>query len=223
MNRKYLSVLLTAGFALALTLGFLSGCGVPPELPTPTLVSQRPATNTPTPEPTATPTSTPTVTPTPRPTNTPTPAPTTAAISAALAPARPKATATPATLRLVVTEAEANKMAKKGLAAQQDVQIDNPKVDFRPGEIYVSGDAVVGFFKLNIGILATVEPVDGKPEVTIKEIYVNGDRATGFLRNQIEAMIAPHLDQLAMVSDDFYVEDIVITEDEMIITGHAKE
>jgi hypothetical protein len=110
----------------------------------------------------------------------------------------------------------------KALAGQQSVQIDNPKVDFRPDEMYVSGDTVIGFFKVNIGVLAAVEAVDGKPQVTIKEIYVNGDRATGFIRSQIEAMIAPHLDQLAMVSDDFYVEDVTITGDKMIITGHYK-
>jgi hypothetical protein len=223
MNRKNTLILLAAGFILALTLGALSGCGVPPELPTPTLISQLPATATPTPEPTATPTSTPTVTPTPRPTNTPTPVAkaTKAAASAAAAPAKSK-TATPATVVIVVTEAEANKMAQEGLAQQKDVQIDNPKVDFRPDEMYVSGDVKIGFFKLNVGILATVEPVNGKPEVTIEEIFVNGDPATGFIRDQIEAMIAPHLDQLAMVSDDFYVEDIVITDDEMVITGHYR-
>ncbi len=112
-------------------------------------------------------------------------------------------------------------MAAEALAQQQDVQIDNPRVDFRPGEMYVSGDTVIGFFKINVGVLATVEPVDGRPQVTIQEIYVNGDRATGFLRTQIENLIAPHLDQLATVSEDFYVEDITITDDKMIISGHS--
>ena len=232
MNRTPSAISLTIGLALVLIAGVLSGCELLQKSPTPTLVAQRPATDTPTPDPTATPTSTPTATRTSTSTATPTPrrtarptatranTPTPLASSAAKTPVRPKPTATPATLRLVITEAETNKMAKKGLAAQQDVKIDNPKVDFRPGEMYVSGDTVMGFFKVNIGVLAAVEPVNGKAEVRVKEIYVNGDRATGFLRKQIEAMIAPHLDQLAMVSDDFYVEDIVITEDAMIITGH---
>ncbi len=217
MNRKHLFVLLAASFALVLTLGALSGCGVPPKLPTPTLVSQLPAT--PTPEPTATPTHTPTATATPKPTRTPAPQ---AAAGAAVKAKSPLASATPEQLVLIITEAEANSMAVKALAGQQSVQIDNPKVDFRPDEMYVSGDTVIGFFKVNIGVLAAVEAVDGKPQVTIKEIYVNGDRATGFIRSQIEAMIAPHLDQLAMVSDDFYVEDVTITGDKMIITGHYK-
>ena len=221
MNRKHLFILLVASFALVLTLGALGGCGAPPKLPTPTLVAQRPATHTPTPEPTATPTHT----PTPQPTHTPTPtsAPSAQASAGAASKAKaPVASATPEKLVMIVTEAEANKMAVEALSGQQDVQIDNPKVDFRPDEMYVSGDTVVGFFKVNIGVLAMVEAVDGKPKVIVKEIYVNNDRATGFLRNQIESMIAPHLDKLAMVSDDFYVEKITITEDKMVITGHYR-
>jgi hypothetical protein len=222
-KRKHIALVLTASLALTLMLAILSGCGVPPNLPTPTLVAQVVQTHTPTPVPTATPTQT----PTPRPTNTPTPAPTaTKAISsAAKATAHPKAlsaTATPETLVIVITEAEANKMAQKALANQKEVQIDNVQVDFRPDEMYVSGDTKIGFFTLNIGLLVTIEPVQGKPEVTIQEIYVNDGVATGFIREQIEAMIAPHLDQLAMVGDDFYVEDVTITDDEMIITGHYK-
>ena len=220
-NRKNIIIVTMAGLAIILMLGLLSGCGAPPKLPTPTLAAQIPATSTPTPIPTATPT----FTPTPRPTKTPTPTATKAAVSsAAKATAKPKviATATPQTAVLVVTEADANKMAVKALAQQQDVQIDNVKVDFRPDEMYVSGDTKIGFFTLNIGLLVTVEPVKGKPEVTIKEIYVNNGVATGFIRDQIEAMIAPHLDQLAMVSDDFYVETVTITDNEMIITGHYK-
>ncbi len=230
MNRKNILIISVVGLALVLALGILSGCQVPPELPTPTLVSQLPATDTPTATPTATPTFTPTSTPTPRPTNTPTSTPTPKKAAAAVATQTVKqssgsaasAAATPETVVLVVTEADANKMASKALAEQKDVQIDNPKVDFRPGGMYVSGDTKVGFFKVNIGVLASVEAVNGKPKVTVQEIYVNGDKATGFIRQQIEAMIAPHLDQLAMVSDDFYVEDITVTDDKMAITGHYK-
>ena len=221
-KRKHIALVLTASLLLTLMLAILSGCGVPPSLPTPTLVAQVVQTHTPTPAPTATPTQT----PTPKPTNTPTATPTKAVISsAAKATVKPKsisATATPETVVMVVTEAEANKMAQKALANQKEVQIDNVQVDFRPDEMYVSGDTKIGFFTLNIGLLVTIEPVQGKPEVTIQEIYVNNSVATGFIREQIEAMIAPHLDQLAMVGDDFYVEDITITDDKMIITGHYK-
>lgn len=195
--------------------GLLAGCGVPqvPSKP----VAQATIARTPTP--TRTPTFTPT--PTPSPTYTPTPVPVTQTQGSGQT-AKPLATATPSQLVLIISEKEANRMAAEALAGQQEVQIDNPKVDFRPGEMYVSGDTVLGFFKLNIGVLATAEAVDGSAKVTIQEIYVNGDRASGFIRNQIEALIAPHLDQLAKVSDDFYVEAITITEDQMTIIGRAR-
>ncbi len=214
--KKQLTILLLASLALGI---LLAGCGVP-ELPS-TRVAQATIARTPTPTATFTPSPTPTFTPSPTSTFTPTPKPVVQSQGAGQQ-AKPLATATPAEMVLVVTEKEANKMAADALSQQQEVQIDNPSVDFRPGKLYVSGDTTIGFFKLNVGILAAVEAVNGKPEVTIQEIYVNGARATGFIRDQIEAMIAPHLDQLAMVSEDFYVEDITITDNEMIISGYAR-
>jgi len=225
-NLKKSRLLLALPFLLILTLALLSGCGAPPKLPaTPTLVVQIPHTSTPAP------TATPTHTPTPKPTNTPTltptatPTATKAISSAAKATVKPQAvapTATPGIVTLVVTEAQANKMAKKALADEKDVQIDNVQVDFRPHEMYVSGDTKIGFFTVNIGLLIAIRPVHGKPEVSIKEIYVNNNPATGFIRSQIETMISPHLKNLAMVEDNFYVESISITDDKMTVTGRYK-
>ena len=112
-------------------------------------------------------------------------------------------------------------MAQKRMAGE-DAQFSNVQIDFRPGEIYVSGDAKVGFFTMRIGILTTVAPVDGQAQVTIKEIFVNDKPAKGFLRQQIEALIAPQLNDLALQSKDFYAETIVVTDDAMITTGHYK-
>jgi len=218
--KKHIPFLL---FAAALLAWLLAACGAP-QLPA-SPVAQATIALTPTPTATFTPTPSPTFTPTPTATFTPTSTPTPAAKAQSRAtaqPAKPLTTATPSQLVLIITEKEANRMAAEALAQQQEVQIDNPRVDFRPGAMYVSGDTVLGFFKLNIGILATVEAVDGQPQVAIQEIDVNGERATGFIRNQIEALIAPHLDQLATVSEDFYVEDITITDEKMVITGRPQ-
>ena len=208
--------------SLALIL-LLTGCGMPD--PSSSSVAEATIALTPTPTPTftpsPTPTFTPTFTPTSTPTFTPTPHPKVANPSQGESGAI-QSSATAAKHVLIITENQANKMAADALAEQQEVQIDNPNVDFRPGEMLVSGDATLGFFKLNIGILATVEAVDGEPQVTIQAIYVNGGRATGFIRDQIEALIKPYLDQLATVSEDFYVEDITITDDKMTITGRAR-
>ncbi len=222
-------LLLTLAFLLLLVP--LTGCGIP-ELPPagqPTIALTPTPTSTPTFTATPTPTQTPTSTPTPTPTATPATGRTPLAPATAQAQSRtpgphkaPTATPTPATLTLVITEKEANRMAVQAMAQQKDIQVTNPRVDFRPGAIYLSGDAVLGFFKVNIGILATVQVAGGEPQVVVQEIDVNGSRATGFLRRQIEAMIAPQLAQLASVSEDFYVEDVTITEDRMIITGHPR-
>ncbi len=209
-NSKYTLVVV---WLLAATL-LVAACAVP-QLPQ---VSEL-QTPTATPTPTHTPTNTPTPTPTPSPTPTPTPTPAPTTTGPSTTGPQTQATAAPEKLALIITEKEANRLAAEALAKQQDITIDNLQVDFRPGELYVSGDTIIGFFKLNIGILATVTPFDGKPQVTIQEIYVNGERATGFIRDQIEALIAPQLDQLATVSTDFYVEEITITDDRMIITG----
>ncbi len=199
---------------LLAALFLFAACAVP-QLPR---VSELPAPTS-TPTPTHTPTNTPTPTPTPSPTPTSTPTPISTTTGPSTSAITPQATTAPEKLALIITEKEANRLAAEALAKQQDIAIDNLQVDFRPDELYISGDTVIGFFKLNIGILASITPLDGRPEVTIKEIYVNGERATGFIRDQIEAIIAPQLDQLATVSTDFYVEAITITDDRMIITG----
>ncbi len=199
---------------LLAALFLFAACAVP-QLPR---ISELPVPTS-TPTPTHTPTNTPTPTPTPSPTPTSTPTPISTTTGPSTSAITPQATTAPEKLALIITEKEANRLAAEALAKQQDIAIDNLQVDFRPGELYVSGDTVIGFFKLNIGILASVTPLDGRPEVTIKDIYVNGERATGFIRDQIEAIIAPQLDQLATVSTDFYVEAITITDDRMIITG----
>lgn len=213
--------LTSISLASLILITLLAGCGVP--APASSRVAEATIARTPTPTATFTPTPTPTFTPSPTPTLTPTTSPKAQAQSQTESPARkPRATATPASVVLVVTEEEANKMALDALAGRREAQIENPAVDFRAGEMYLSGDTTIGFFKLNIGILATVAAADGEPQVTVQEIYVNGGRATGFIRDQIEAMIAPHLNRLAAVSRDFYVEDIDITDDAMIITGRYR-
>jgi hypothetical protein len=95
-------------------------------------------------------------------------------------------------------------------------------VDFRPDEMYLSGDTKIGFFMLNIGLLVTVTAEDGKADIAIKEIYVNGDPATGFIRDEIEKLIAPQLKNMKLVEDKFYVDDVEISDTDLTITGHYK-
>jgi len=211
MNKKSLHTIILVAILLALMSIAISGCDGASQRPSPAEMATKAVEiiNTPTPTPT------PTATPTPRPTPTPQPTPT---------PTRPNPSPTPQDKTLVITisEDEANEMAREALASQSDVPIQNVKVDFREGEMLLSGDTKVGFFTLNIGLLVEIEAVDGKAKINIAEIYVSGSPATGFIRNEIERMIAPQLANLKLVEEKFYVEDVTITPDKIIITGHYK-
>ena len=177
-------------------------------------------------EPTETPTPLPTHTPTPTslPTDTPTPAPTVAATPLPKKPAvvKPAATPTPGTVTLVMKEADLNKMAQDALAQQSDVSITNVRVDLQPGKIVLSGRTVLGFFPVNLEITATLPVVNGKPDPQIVGVKLNGEESGGFIRTQVVNMIQPYLEQFAQTDLDMYVEKIVITDDEIRITGQYR-
>jgi hypothetical protein len=210
MKKQY--CLLLAAWVMML---LLSACSLPKSLPpkvTPTLVADVMATFTPAPTrtPTQSPTPLPTSTPTPAATPTPTPTPT------------PAATPTPATIRLELTEAKANALAREKIATKTDIPLKDMRIDFRPDAIYLSGNAKVGFFYTNVVIAFAVQAQEGKPQITVQEILIAGMPASGSMKKRIEDMIIPHLDDLALVSDNFYAEDIRLTDDKMITTGYYR-
>ena len=132
---------------------------------------------------------------------------------------KPAATATPGKVTLVMKEADLNKMAQDALAQQSDVSVSNVRVDLQPGKIIFSGRAVLGFFPVDLEITATLPVVNGRPEPEIVGVKLNGEEAGGFIRAQVVNMIQPYLDQFAQTDLNFYVEKIVITNDEILITG----
>ncbi len=118
-----------------------------------------------------------------------------------------------------MTEADLNKMAQDALAQQSDVSITNVRVDLQPGKIVLSGHTVLGFFPVNLEITATLPVVNGRPEPQIVGVKLNGEESGGFIRTQVVNMIQPYLEQFAQTDLDLYVEKIVITDDEIRITG----
>ena len=116
-------------------------------------------------------------------------------------------------------EADLNKMARDALAQQSDVSVSNVRVDLQPGKIIFSGRAVLGFFPVDLEITSTLPVVNGRPEPEIVGVKLNGEEAGGFIRTQVVNMIQPYLDQFAQTDLNFYVEKIVITNDEILITG----
>ena len=111
-------------------------------------------------------------------------------------------------------------MAQDALAQQSDVAVSNVRIDLQPGLIVFSGRAVVGFFPVDLEITATLPVVNGRPEPQIVGVKLNGAESGGFVRTQVVNMIQPYLNQFAQTDLNLYVEEIVITDDEIIITGH---
>ena len=213
---------------LALLLILLSGCSEQSSTPETLSMTEQVAAPaiqsyaTALPTPTFILTATPTSIPTPTLVVLPTATPTRIVVQVSRPAASPQVTATSASTTLVTTEEEANEVAQTALSQQQDVTIEDVQVDFRPDEMVLSGYTTMGFFRIKVALYVTVTPIDGSPEVTITDIYVNDKPATGFIRTQIESMIEPHLAELAVVSDSFYVENVSINDEEMIITGHYR-
>ncbi len=164
-------------------------------------------TNTPTPEPTDTPTPAPTATPIPAPTDTPAPA-----AAAAAAPVKSL---------FVMTEAEANKQVQNAIAAQPNVPISEVYVDLRPDRIAFGGRAKIGFFAMDLEIEASLPVSDCRPQPKIEQVKVNDEAAAGFIRTQVENQVAPYLSDFTQMDLGICVEEIEITDNEIIITGFA--
>ena len=92
---------------------------------------------------------------------------------------------------------------------------------FNYTEIEVPGTDVDGgqFFPVELEITSTLPVVNGRPEPEIVGVKLNGEESGGFIRSQVVNMIQPYLDQFAQTDLNLYVEKIVITDDEILITG----
>ena len=148
----------------------------------------------------------------PKPPATPTPVPT----------PKPIPTPAPGSTAITITEADANAALQKAIGMQDNVNIENALIDFRPDGIFISGKTKISALSIQLGILASATPVDGKVKIDILDVQVNGKEASGIILDQIKAMIDPILEQLTIVEDQFYVESITVTNDKMVIIGHQQ-
>ena len=78
---------------------------------------------------------------------------------------------------------------------------------------------MVGFFPVDLEITATLPVVNGRPEPQIVGVKLNGSESGGFIRTQVENMIQPYLNQFEATDLNLVVEKIVITDNEIVITG----
>ncbi len=135
---------------------------------------------------------------------------------------KPIPTPAPGSTAITITEADANAALQKAIGMQDNGTIENALIDFRPDGIFISGKTKIGALSIQLGILASATPVDGKVKIDILDVQVNGKEASGIILDQIRAMIDPILEQLTVVEDKFYVESITITNDKMVIIGHQQ-
>lgn len=215
-------LLLLLLFVLLSVLGLIVACQPPaPPSDAPLLATFTP-TATPPSAVTATPTSLP-FTPTP----TPTPPPPTATVTPTLSPpptATPLPTATPTPtgpvlLEALLTEAQLNELVRTALADAPNAAVQQVVIDTQPGHMLLTGESVLGFVRVRIGVIVTFDVRDGRLQPQIQSVLVNGQPTGGFIRQQIENMLLPYLDQLANTDLGIWVEEVEITEEALRLRG----
>ncbi len=131
----------------------------------------------------------------------------------------PIPTLAPNSFRIVLTEAEIDDAVAKAAAQNSAVPLSDTSVDLQPGQVVISGKAILGFFPVDLQVTAGVIVQDGKAQPQIKEVRVNGSVVSGIVRQQVDRLITPYLGQLAAVGGDVQVDAVTITDTELVIQG----
>lgn len=121
-----------------------------------------------------------------------------------------------------MTEAQLNKSVREAIAKDPSTPVRSISIDTQSGKVVINAQARLGFFNVNIEITVVVEVRNGKATPVIQEIKVNGSPATGFVRQQVEAVVQPYLNQIADISKNVYVESVTITEGGLKIQGRPR-
>lgn len=111
---------------------------------------------------------------------------------------------------------------RDAIAKDPNTPVRNINIDTKPGKVVIQAQARVGFLTANVEITVGVEVRNGQVTPKIQEIKINGSPATGFLRQQVENIVQPYLNQIADVSKNAYVESVTITESGLKIEGRPK-
>jgi len=174
----------------------------------------------------STPTTAPSPTPTARLTLLPTPTALLVATSTPIAypSAAPSAipTGVVTLVALDLTEAEVNTIVQKAIAGRSEIPISDVYVALEPGLMVATGSVKVSILSVDLELELTVEAEGGKAVPRIVDIRSGGRPLTGFLRNQVEAMINPYLALWLQTETGIYVEDVVIEEGRLTMTGRHK-
>lgn len=139
-----------------------------------------------------------------------------------LAPSQPAAGTNGDRFQLVIGEQQLTEQARKAIAADSSSPIQDIAIDAQTGRLWVKARAVLGFFPVEVGLAVTVTPQNGQVQPSIQEITINGAHAGGVVSDQIDRLVQPYLDHLAVVGQDVYVESVIITDKQLEITGRRQ-
>ena len=119
----------------------------------------------------------------------------------------------------MLSEAELNEMIQDGMAGRTDLPVSDVYVRLIPDFLVLSARSRVGFFTLDMELTVAVSVVDGQAISEIVEIKANGQPLTVFLRAQVDAMIAPYLDQWLQMETGVTVEQVILGDRMIRVVG----
>ncbi len=137
-------------------------------------------------------------------------------------PPQPVAGAGGDRFQLVISEQQLTEQARKAIAAGSSSPVQGIAIDAQTGRLWITARALLGFFPVDVGMAVTVTPQNGQVQPAIQDITINGAHAGGVVSNQIDRLVRPYLDRLAIVGQDVYVESVIITDNQLEITGRQR-
>jgi len=138
------------------------------------------------------------------------------------APPQPVAGAGGDRFQLVISEQQLTEQARRAIAADSSSPVQDIAIDAQTGRLWVKARAVLGFFPVDVAMAVTVTPQNGQVQPSIQDITINGAHAGGVVSAQIDRLVQPYLDRLALVGQDVYVESVIITDKQLEITGRRR-
>lgn len=121
-----------------------------------------------------------------------------------------------------MSEAQLNKSVRDAIAKDPSTPVRSINIDTQPGKVVIQAQARLGFLTANIEITVVVDVRNGQATPKIQEIKINGNPATGFLRQQVENVVQPYLNQIADIGKNAYVESVTITDSGLKVEGRPK-
>ncbi len=124
--------------------------------------------------------------------------------------------------QLVISEQQLTEQARRAIAADGSSPVQDIAIDAQTGRLWVKARAVLGFFPVDVAMAVTVTPQNGQVQPSIQDITINGAHVGGVVSDQINRLVQPYLDGLAVVGQDVYVESVIITDKQLEITGRRR-